>query len=173
MMYKNFIPVAAAILGFGSAYLGVTMGTRSTLQVKKIDALQEVRKEMYADFFNAQAKLLHANSMPLVEATSSRDLLIDEYEFQMKETRFRLAAFAPTEVVNGVFSFYQEAYGYSENCNLKWKADAAIYLALRKQILSDLEEDAVEPRTIYALMFNCLPPADNREVSNTPPLKAF
>jgi len=157
-MANKYISIVIAFIGFAGAYLGATIGASSSYQVQKLEGLQSLRNEMYLSLFNAQAKHIHANSMSYPEAKTSREKLLNEYEFETKEARLRLAAFAPSEMVNNLFSYYKNAYGYSENCNPNWKSDAAIYISLREQLLPEAEPGSVDERTIYAVMFNCLPP---------------
>lgn len=111
-MLKDLMPVITAGIGLLGVFVGANISQDTAWRVKKLEALQALRSETYIDFFTAQAKLQHANTLSGDENTEEKKKLLDEYGLQAKEARFRLAAFAPAAVVKSLAGYYRIAYGF-------------------------------------------------------------
>ena len=68
----------------------------------------------------------------------------------------KLAAFGPTELVHNLANYYRERYA-PRPCTESWRRDVLTYLAMRKELLADIEEKDVEPEEMFLLMWNCDP----------------
>ena len=90
--------------------------------------------------------------------------LLWEYELAMKATRMKLAAFAPTGVVEALADYFRDNYvpeTDDNKCHMNWRADARTYAAMRGELLEGLESRPVDERKLYLLMWNCRPPREN------------
>jgi len=80
-----------------------------------------------------------------------------EYHLETKEARMKLAAFAPSELVEALADYYKENFS-QDPCSTSWESDVRTYLAMRQELLADIETKDVQPERMYLLMWNCQPP---------------
>ena len=80
----------------------------------------------------------------------------------------KLAAFAPTQVVEALAKYYMALPHDEEKCPPIWNLDVQTYLEMRNALLDGIESKPVTPAQLYFLMWDCQPeergekPADSR-----------
>src|SRR5574337_346721 len=173
--------IAAAGIGFVGGVLGQHYSAERAARLERYKTVASLRSTTYVDFFSAQAKLQQARAYGFdnykkwlsVKKGKSRGSLdprfvqlgqlLWEYELDTKAARLKLAAFAPTEVVEALSDYFQHYLPESDRnkCPVNWRADARTYVAMRSDLLEGLESRPVDERKLYLLMWNCRPPREN------------
>jgi hypothetical protein len=161
--------VVGAAIGFAGAVVGQHFATERAIFLERLDNINALRAETYVEFFSAMAKLEQSRQFgyesynaflgnkPEDDRLSERlENALWVYHEAAKEARMKLAAFAPTELVNALADYYRERYSPRE-CDVTWKRDALTYLAMRRELLDGIEENDVEPEQLFLLMWNCDP----------------
>jgi hypothetical protein len=176
----GFGSIAAAVIGFVGGVLGQYYSAQQAARLERYKTVASLRSATYVDFFSAQAKLQQARahgfdnygqwlSVKQEESGGSSDpmfaqlgQLLWDYELATKAARMKLAAFAPTEVVEALSDYYRDNHlPQSNTCHANWRADARTYAAMRGDLLEGLESRSVDQRKLYLLMWNCRPPSEN------------
>jgi len=174
--------IAAAGIGFVGGMLGQHYSAEQAARLERYKTVASLRSATYVDLFSAQAKLQQARPYGLGnyrEWLSAKEgksgglpdplfaqlgQLLWEYELNTKAARMKLAAFAPTVVVEALSDYYRDNYlpesDYNK-CHVNWRADARTYAAMRGELLEGLESRPVDERKLYLLMWNCRPPSEN------------
>lgn len=176
--------ITAAGIGFVGGVLGQQYSAERAARLERYKTVASLRSATYVDFFSAQAKLQQARtyhfdsyekwllekkkgeSGGLPESQFSQlGQLLWEYELETKATRMKLAAFAPTGVVEALSDFFRDNYlpkspksDKKNECDTNWRADARTYAEMRGDLLEGLESRLVDERKLYLLMWNCIPP---------------
>jgi|GEM_PF-4121072 len=147
-----------AIIGFTAGMLGEHFRTERAVMIERLENITNLRSETYVDFFAAQAKLRQVR-----EYSSNNDEFRDkvakiswEYELGTKEGRMKLAAFAPTSVVEALAIYYKNKDEFKP-CSSSWKSDVRTYLEMRDELLEGIEDKKVDPALLYLLMWDCMP----------------
>ena len=167
---KIGVPILIAIIGFAGGVLGHKMASDRSKYIEKLDNINSHRFETYQNFFSALAKYKQAqdygydsyyefiNNKPEDHKLAERlEITLWEYHMGVKEARFKIAAFAPRELVEALADYYVETSKMPQ-CSPSWKSDVKTYLAMRKELLDGIESVDVDPAKMYVLMFNCIPP---------------
>ncbi|NNF97855.1 MAG: hypothetical protein HKM93_00610 [Desulfobacteraceae bacterium] len=163
------VTIVCAVIGFGGGMLGQKFTTERSVYLERLDNINALRSETYVNFFAAMAKLEQArdfgfeNYGQLMDNRPDNDELAEKletllwaYHTETKEARMRLAAFAPTDMVHRLADYYRERFPQGP-CDNSWKRDVQTYLALRRELLVDIEQQAVAPEQLFLLMWNCDP----------------
>lgn len=174
--------IAAAGIGFIGGVLGQYYSAEQAARLERYKTVASLRSATYVDFFPAQAKLQQARAHGLdnygqwlsvkeeASGGSPDPLFVQlgqvlwEYEMDTKAARMKLAAFAPTVVVEALSDYYRGNYlpeSDINTCPVNWKDDARTYAAMRDDLLEGLESRPVDERKLYLLMWNCRPPGEN------------
>lgn len=165
--------LAAAVVGFTGGFLGQHYSAERTALLERYRTVAALRSDTYVEFFTAQGQLQQARQFGLHsygqwldarnEAADSPDPVLEmlgpllwQSELKTKEARMKLAAFAPTQMVEALSDYYVAQYGASR-CDATWEDDAKVYASLRNDLLDGLEADSVDLRKLYFLMWNCTP----------------
>lgn len=174
--------IAAAVIGFVGGVLGQHYSADRAARLERYKTVAILRSATYVDLFSAQAKLQQARTYGFGnygEWLSAKEgesgglpepqfvqlgQLLWEYELATKAARMKLAAFAPTGVVEALSDYFRDNQlpeSDDNKCHVNWRADARTYAAMRGELLNGLESRPVDERKLYLLMWNCRPPGEN------------
>ncbi|WP_339138062.1 MAG: hypothetical protein WGN25_07615 [Candidatus Electrothrix sp. GW3-4] len=178
---RTITTIVAASIGFGGGVLGQYFATERAISIERLKNINSLRSKAYIDFFAAQAKLQQARQdgyssyRDLIKGQSEQQGHIEdgqlaarlektlwEYEIETKEARMKLAAFAPTELVEELADYYRKYYP-SRPCDPSWEDDVRAYLAMRQELLADIEPKNIKKEKMYSLMWGCQPTASKNE----------
>ena len=168
--------IVAAGIGFVGGFQGQYYNAGQAARLERYKTVASLRSGVYVDLFGAQAKLRQARAYGLenyeqwLSAKGESDRppaaqfaqlgqLLWEYELATKAARMKLAAFAPTVVVEALADYYRD--NSLSQCDANWRADARTYAALRGELLEGLESKPVDEGKLYLLMWNCRPPSEH------------
>ena len=173
--------VLAVIVGFVGGVMKERSATERAIYIERLDNINMLRSATYIDFFTATAKYLQAREYEYgdygsfikekpddAELSDRLEKALWEYHVETKEARLKLAAFAPTEIVEALSDYYRERYNPENLCSPFWTSDVGTYLAMRRELLAGIESEEVDPEKMYLLMFNCRPRGSKSNKSDAP-----
>lgn len=162
--------ILGALIGFAGGVQEHHFAKERAIHLERLDNINSLRSETYVNFFAAMAKLQQARQFEYEhydqliknrpedsELAARLETVLWEYHAETKEARMKLAAFAPTELVEALADYYRDNFS-QKPCSTSWKSDVQTYLAMRQGLLADIETKDVKPEKMFLLMWACRPP---------------
>ena len=131
-----------AIGSFAGVIVGGYISSQSARDVAQQTALDAIKSSAYSDFVNAQATYQRS--------PTGADL--EKVQQQIRQASFRLAVFAPPEVVTVTAAFVREVQERPK-CN-RTPNDLAMYRSIRKHVLNE-DDTKVSDAELAMVLFGC------------------